>query len=76
MCLQINMCVTDSLFPFIIILVSLIFKVRQHRVSIAPQALGFAPTLPPHIKNPGAALAACYKVVNFHAVKYTPISIR
>ena len=57
--LQINMCVTDSLFPFIVIFVSLIFKVHQHRVSIAPpQALAFAPTLPPHIKNPGAALGA------------------
>jgi len=26
LCLQINMCVTDSVFPFIVILVSLIFK--------------------------------------------------
>ena len=31
------------------------FNVQQYKFFFAPQALGFAPTLPPYIENPAIA---------------------
>ena len=36
------------------------FNVQQYRFFFAPQALGFAPTLPPYIENPAAVHAKSY----------------
>ena len=65
MCLQINMCVTDSVFPFIVILVSLIFfRFISIEFLLPPKPL----PLPPHIKNPGAALGLIAIVLGGMAV--------